>query len=157
MFRDVRVEKGRILDRIQKIDELETRGILREDLINEMRGLREKFGELLLKEEISWNKKAKVRGVREWDGNSKLFHLFRRVVNSKKVNKMNSKLEKEDGCIVESKTEIVNEILNYFKKLYTKRNRQSVGFQGLEWGIIGPESTGWLERPFEENEIKAVI
>ncbi|KAM7498116.1 hypothetical protein LguiA_022530 [Lonicera macranthoides] len=154
IFGDVRVEKGRILERIQNIDKLEVRGILGEELKKERQDLREIFGELVLREEISWNQKAKVRGVREWDGNSKLFH---RVVNNKKINKIISKLEKDDGSIVNSESDIVNEILEYFKKLYTKRDRRSVGFQGLEWSPIGSEKNQWLERPFEESEIKAAI
>ena len=64
--------------------------------------LREKFGDLVLKEETSWNQKVKVIGVREWDGNSKLFH---RIANSKKGNKMICKLEREDGSFIERERE----------------------------------------------------
>ena len=88
-------------------------------MVVERRELREKFGDLVLKEEISWNQKAKIRGVREWDGNSKLFHW---VVNNKKVNKMISKLEKKDGSILEGEDEIVSEIVSYVEELYTKRD-----------------------------------
>lgn len=73
--------------------------------------MREKFGDIVRKEEISWNQKAKMKGVRECDGNSRLFH---RIVNNKKVNKMISKLEREDGSIIEGEDEIGLEILNYF-------------------------------------------
>lgn len=63
VFGDVRVVKGQTLKRIQEIDE-KARGVLGDGLIVEKRELREKFGDLVLKEEISWNQKAKVRGVR---------------------------------------------------------------------------------------------
>ncbi|KAM7528373.1 hypothetical protein LguiB_031783 [Lonicera macranthoides] len=44
-----------------------------------------------------------------------------------------------------------------YPQLYTKRDRCSVGFAGLDWDPIGLESKGWLERPFEVNEIKAAV
>ena len=81
IFGDVRVKKGKILERIQEIDEVEVRGILEDELKNEILELRERFGDLVYKEEISWNQKAKVKRIREWDGNSRLFH---RIVNNKK-------------------------------------------------------------------------
>ena len=118
VFRDVSIEKGKILDRIKKIDEEETRGDIGVDLIRVRRELRKKFGDLVLKEEISWNQKAKMKGVIEWDGNSKLFH---RIVNQKKTNKMIYKLEKEDGSVVDSEGDIITEIVEYFKKLYSKK------------------------------------
>ena len=51
----------------------------------------------------------------------------------------------------------MEEIVNYFKKLYSKRERKSVGFEGLEWGSISTEDSRQLERPFEEGEIRTAI
>ena len=30
-------------------------------------------------------------------------------------------------------------------------------FEGIEWGAIESERSNWLERPFEEREIKTAI
>ena len=129
VFGDVRIIKGQILKRIQEIDKEEVRGVLREEVVIERRELKEKLGDVLLKEEVSWNQKAKVKGVVEWDANSKLFH---RIINQKKVNKLICKLEKEDGSIVEEENEIVKEVVEFFKKLYSKKERSQVGFEGIE-------------------------
>lgn len=58
--------------------------------------------------------------------------------------------------MVDSEEEIIIEIVEYFKKLYSKKKKER-GFEGLEWSPIGPESKNWLERPFEEREIRSVI
>ena len=51
----------------------------------------------------------------------------------------------------------MSEIVSYFEKLYIKRHRCSVGFEGLEWAPIKTESRSWLKRPFEEGEVRATI
>ncbi|KAM7473290.1 hypothetical protein LguiB_020533 [Lonicera macranthoides] len=77
------------------------------------------FVEMMLKE-VSWNEKAKVRGVTEWDANSKLFH---RIVNQRKVNKFISKLEREDGSVVNEESEIESELISFFKKFTREKTK----------------------------------
>ena len=85
VFGDVRIEKRRILKRIGEIDAIENSGLMEEELKIERAELKGKFEGILMQEDISWNQKAKIRGVREWDGNSRLFH---RIMSQKKVNIM---------------------------------------------------------------------
>ena len=47
--------------------------------------------------------------------------------------------------------------MSSLKKLYSKKERSQVGFEGIEWAPITTESSVWLERPFEEVEIRAAI
>lgn len=43
-------------------------------------------------------------------------------MNARKVKNMISKIEKEDGSLVELEEEIVEEVLSFFKKLYSSNN-----------------------------------
>ena len=66
---------------------------------------------------------------------------------------MISKLERDNGEVVEEEEEIVD----YFRKLYSSRSRRGVCFESLEWASIGAEYRSWVGRPFEENEVRAAI
>lgn len=63
--------------------------------------------EVIYKEEISWCQKAKVKWFKEGDNNTKFFH---RMANGSRKKKFISKLELEDGLVIESEELIVNEI-----------------------------------------------
>ena len=47
-------------------------------------GLKKRLEELILRQEISWNQKARITGVNEWDNNSKLFQRVR--VEEKRIS-----------------------------------------------------------------------
>ena len=72
-FGDVRVEKKAIMERIGKLDEKESSGELDENSRSERGSLKKRLEELILREDISWYKKARIKGVNEWD-NLKLFY-----------------------------------------------------------------------------------
>lgn len=74
------------MERIKEIDREEVDRTIGEEVKMERRDLKAKLDDLLHKEEISWNQ----------NGNSKLFH---RIVSQNKMNKMITKLERQDGTI----------------------------------------------------------
>lgn len=59
--------------------------------------------------------------------------------------------------VVGTEEEIMKEIVEYFKKIYTKGNRASGRFEGLEWCPIDDNSRTRLGRPFEIEETRAAI
>ena len=110
--------------------------------------------ELIVKDEISWNQKVKVKGVIEWDNNNKLFH---RIASGRKANKLINKLENLNGEVLQTEEEIVKEILNFFEALYKGEDNQKVGIEGLDWAAICRESKEFLEQPFSEEEVKVAL
>ena len=68
-----------------------------------------------------------------------------------------TKIEKDNGEIVDNKEEIVNEIVMFFKRLYSSVNRDVIGFEGVDWKQIDESMADWLQRPFEEMEIKTAL
>ncbi|KAM7469396.1 hypothetical protein LguiA_007579 [Lonicera macranthoides] len=154
VFGDIRIEKFAILRRIEELDKIDYSSRLNEDERLERGALRRKLEELLVKEEVSWHQKAKVKGVIEWDNNSKLFH---RVASGRKVNNIINKLENVSGEVFQTEREIEREILNYFENLYKDVKGRSFGIDDLDWARVEAQSMEMLERPFEEREVKEAL
>lgn len=84
------------MKRIGELDEEEFLGDIKASGRRERGELKRIMEDLILGEEISWNQKAKTKGVIEWDDNSKLFH---RIVSGRKANKLINKIESAEGGI----------------------------------------------------------
>ncbi|RVW99807.1 LINE-1 retrotransposable element ORF2 protein [Vitis vinifera] len=72
--------------------------------------------EIILREEIHWRQKAKVKWVKDGDCNSKLLH---KVANGRRNKNFIKFLENERGLVLDNSKRIIEEILLYFKKLYS--------------------------------------
>ncbi|RVW92465.1 Transposon TX1 uncharacterized 149 kDa protein [Vitis vinifera] len=110
--------------------------------------------ELILREEIHWRQKARVKWVKEGDCNSKFFH---KVSNGRRNRKFIKVLENERGLVLDNSESIKEEILRYFEKLYASPSGESWRVEGLDWSPISRESTSRLEPPFTEEEISKAI
>ncbi|RVW96282.1 LINE-1 retrotransposable element ORF2 protein [Vitis vinifera] len=62
-------------------------------------------------------------------------------------------LENERGLVLDSSESITEEILLYFKKLYSCPTRESWRVEGIDWSPISEESASRLDSPFAEAEI----
>ena len=149
-FGDIRLEKCAILKRVKTLDELEGRSELSDQLSEERRGLKVRLEDLIKKEEISWNQKVKVKWVKEWDNNTKLFH---RIASGRRLNKVLNKIELENGDLLEGKDDIVGEVVNFFRNLYSRKAGPRYRVEGLNLCPLEVTNANWLERPFSEEEI----
>ena len=114
-FGMLKERKKNILDEIANIDAIEQEGVLSFDL-SAQRVLRKgELEELILREEIHWSQKAKVKWVKDEDCNSKFFH---KVANGRRNKNFIKFLENERGLVLDNSESITEEILLYFKKLY---------------------------------------
>lgn len=62
-------------------------------------------------------------------------------------------LEKEDATILNTDSQIEQEIVNFFKKLYGTNEDKRFLMEGVEWTSLKSNWKARLERPFEEEEI----
>lgn len=62
-----------------------------------------------------------------------------------------------DGSECEDLERLENEIINYYKQLYSKNTRTKAWFTTWEGKQISCEQAAWLERQFEEVEIKTAV
>ena len=109
-----------------------------------------KLEEIILREEIHWRQKAKVKWVKDGDCNSKLFH---KVANGRQNRNFIKFLENERGLVLDNSESITEEILLYFKKLYLSPLGKCWRVEGIDWSPISRESASRLDSSFSEEEI----
>lgn len=103
------------MGRLEVLDRLESTTDWSSQYKEERCSVKCKLQELILKEERAARQKSKSQWAKEGDSNTKLFH---RLMNARKSKNLISKIEKEDGNLVKSENEIIEEVVSFFKKLY---------------------------------------
>ncbi|RVW46854.1 Transposon TX1 uncharacterized 149 kDa protein [Vitis vinifera] len=73
-FGDLKERKKLILTDLSRIDLIEQEGNLNSDLVLERTLRRRELEDVLLKEEVQWRQKSRVKWIKEGDCNSKFFH-----------------------------------------------------------------------------------
>ncbi|RVX09479.1 Transposon TX1 uncharacterized 149 kDa protein [Vitis vinifera] len=106
-------------------DAIEQEGGLNSDLLSQRASRKGELEELMLREEIHWRQKAKVKWVKEGDCNSKFYH---KVANGRRNRKYIKELENERGLVLKNA-------------------------ERLDWSPISEESALRLDSPFTEEEI----
>ncbi|KAL5580279.1 hypothetical protein UlMin_012721 [Ulmus minor] len=153
-FRDTRIIKKEVVDKIDEIDKKE--GIRQlGDGERELRvRLRNQLEEITFKEMVAWRQKMKFRWIKEWDYNSAMFHRMVSYWNNKNVI---NRIIREDELVLTDQREIVNEIVSFYENLYKETSTGWWDFEEITWGSISVERAQWLERPFEVEEIKKAV
>ena len=114
-FGELNEKKKSILNDLANFDAIEQVGGLTSDLLNQRPLRKGELEELILREEIHWRQKVRVKWVKEGDCNSKFFH---KVANGRRNKKYIKELENERGLVLNKVESITEEILLYFEKLY---------------------------------------
>ena len=153
-FGELSKKKKDILAVLANFDSLEQEGGLSHELLVQRALSKGELEELILREEIHWRQKARVKWVKEGDCNSKFFH---KVANGRRNRKFIKELENESGLMLNNPESIKEEILKYFEKLYASPSGESWRVEGLDWSPIDGESASRLESPFTEEEIYKAI
>ncbi|RVW90400.1 Transposon TX1 uncharacterized 149 kDa protein [Vitis vinifera] len=153
-FGELSKKKKDILAVLANFDSLEQEGGLSHERLVQRAFSKGELEELILREEIHWRQKARVKWVKEGDCNSKFFH---KVANGRRNRKFIKELENESGLMLNNPESIKEEILKYFEKLYASPSGESWRVEGLDWSPIDGESASRLEFPFTEEEIYKAI
>jgi len=100
-----------------------------------------------------WRQKSRVLWLKEGDKCTKYFHS---IANSnRRYNSIDSLMI---GDILSSnKTEIGNHAVNFYQKLFHEPSRWRPRVDGLSFDSISDSDASWLERAFEEEEVKKVV
>ncbi|WJZ97308.1 hypothetical protein VitviT2T_015918 [Vitis vinifera] len=147
-------KKKSILKDLANLDAIEQDGGLTSELLGQRALRKGELEDLILREEIHWRQKARVKWVKEGDCNSKFFH---KVANGRRNRKYIKSLENETGLVLNNAVSITEEILLYFEKLYANPIGESWSIEGLDWSPISEESAISLVAPFTEEEISKAI
>ena len=114
--------------------------------------MRSQIKNLLSLEEVSWRQKSRMLCIKEGDNNTKFFH---KVANSRRRYNHLSMVE-VDGVIYEEGSEVADQVVEFYKKLYTEIEEWMPFVEGLEFDQIEGLEMEWLERRFEKEEILRV-
>ena len=79
------------------------------------------------------------------------------MVNGRQSRKFIKSLISERGVTLSNIEIILEEIVNFFVKLYSKPESASWRVEGLDWVPISGESTVWLDKPFSEEEVRLAV
>ncbi|BFG29908.1 hypothetical protein CerSpe_161820 [Prunus speciosa] len=151
---DMETAKREAEARLAAIDMQEGRDGLDSELRKEREDLQLLVGDIIYKEEVKWRRRGKVKWARDGDENTKFFHMM--AIGYRKRNYIEW-LEMEDGVIIENENEIESEAINFFKNLYSSNDEVGWGVEGLNWCPISSEKAAWIERPFEEVEVRNAV
>ena len=91
--------------------------------------LRSQIQNLLSLEEVSWRQKLRMLCIKEGDNNTKIFH---KMANSRRRYNHISMLE-VDGVIYEDESEMADQAVQFYKKLYKEIEEWRPCVEGLEF------------------------
>ena len=154
VFGDLRLMEAGLHHRLKELDMLESSATWSEELREEREKLKKELNDILVKREIVSRQKMKVQWAKEGDANSRLFHS---LLNARTSKNLISKIELDNGQVLTREEDIVPEIVRFYESLYSDEVPEILGFEGVEWGGIDTFLSDWLERPFNEEEIKEAV
>ena len=94
--------------------------------------LRSQIKNLLSLEEVSWRQKSRMLYIKEGDNNTKFFH---KMANSRRRHNHICILE-VDGVIYEDKSEMADQVVQFYKKLYKETEEWRLCVEGLKFDQI---------------------
>ena len=153
-FGILRERKSAIISNIETFDWLEQEGDLNQDTVVLRSLKRKELKEVLVKEEVFWRQRSRIKWFKEGNSNSIFVH---RVANGKRKKKIIKSLMSEEEESISNIDDISLEVLNFFGKLYTNPKRNSWRIEGLDWSPISTQSAEWLDRPFLEEEVRCAV
>ena len=152
-FGNVECQKKQLLEELKKLDAKEGDLGLTDVENGHRAALRSQVEHLLSSEEISGRQKFRMLCIKEGDNNTKFFH---KMANShRRFNHLRT-LE-VDVVVFEEKSEVTNQVVQFYKNLYKGIEGWRPFVDGLEFDRIGEMERVWLERKFEREEILQVV
>ena len=103
----------------------------------------------ILEEERALRMKSKFIWAKEGDASTKLFHS---VMNARKSKNVITRLELNDGSLIDTEDAIVHEITGFFQILYKTEGLSFRGIDGIDWQPIPQFLADWLERPLKKKK-----
>ncbi|RVW96870.1 putative ribonuclease H protein [Vitis vinifera] len=138
-----------------RIDRIEQEGNLNLELVSERILRRKELEDLLLKEEVQWRQKSRVKWIKEGDCNSKFFH---RVATGRRSRKYIKSLISERGETLNNIEVISEEIVNFFGNLYSKPEGDSWKIEGIDWALfLKRVQFGWIGRFRRGGRLRKVL
>jgi hypothetical protein len=104
-------------------------------------------------EEVNWRQKSRVLWLKEGDKCTKFFHS---IANSNRRHNAFDTLMIGDNPS-SNQTEISEHIVEFYQKMFFEQCRWRPKVDGISFDSISEVEAGWLERDFEEEEVRKVV
>ena len=122
---------------------------------NNLEGYQESgVGSTFVKGRNSLEAKTRVKWSKEQDCNSKYFH---KMANGRRKKKLIKSLVNEEDVTLDNQKSILEKVLGFFRKLYSKVEEDWCRLESLDQSPISKESASNLEQPFLQEEIQEVV
>ena len=152
-FGNVERQKKELLKALKLFNVKEGEHSLSEVELGERAMLRSQIQNLLSLEEVSWRQKSRMLYIKEGDNNTKFFH---KMANSRRRHNHISMLE-VNGVIYKDESEMANQAVQFYKKLYKETEEWRPFVEGLEFDQIEGLERDWLERRLEQQKVLQVV
>jgi hypothetical protein len=152
VFGNVERNKRKLFEELQAFDAIEgCRTLVEEELLKKTEIVSE-IERCSLLEEVSWRQKLRVMWLKEGDKCTKFFHS---IANSnRRYKSMDSLLI---GDTPSNQTEIGEHVVMFYQKLFSKPCRWRPMVDGISFDSILVFEASWLERAFQEEEVRKVV
>ncbi|XP_028121753.1 uncharacterized protein LOC114318966 [Camellia sinensis] len=154
VFGDIGAVKAGLIRDIEELDVKEAGEGLSGALRDRRSMLKVKLEEIVFREQILWGQRAKLKWARVGDTNSRFYH---RVASRKRKKSFIKNLVVDQNEVVCKEELIVKEIFNFYSNLYFDGGVDRPGIIGINWAPVEVMTADWLERPFEEDEIRQAV
>jgi hypothetical protein len=104
-------------------------------------------------EEVSWRQKSRLLWLKEGNKWTKFFHS---IANSNRRHNAIDSLMIEDN-LSSNQIEICEHIVEFYKELFSEQCRWRQRVDDISLNSISEVEAGWLERDFEEEEVRRVV
>ncbi|WMV15865.1 hypothetical protein MTR67_009250 [Solanum verrucosum] len=111
------------------------------------------FEDVARKEELAWKQRSIIQWLKQGDKNTRFFH---RIATSHKRFNYIDQLE-VDGAVTKDQAVIKEAVHNFYKNLYKEAEQWRPELRLQEATMITEEEKVWLQRPFEEEEIRVCL
>lgn len=153
MFGDIGSKKKACLENIQRWDSQEGEmGLDSSDVVDRREAQRD-LERILEMEEILWRQKSRVQWLKEGDQNTKFFHKMASIKRS--INHIHCL--KVGDEMVEDVEDIKTQMEDYFINQFGEHRPLRPKVDGLPLPRLGEDQVVWLERPFDEEEVKKAV
>ncbi|KAK9120022.1 hypothetical protein Scep_018115 [Stephania cephalantha] len=152
VFGSTQTRKDVLSARIKQLDDIEGGPNWNDIFLAERKRAKDEYANVLLIENRVASQKLRVKWVKEGDANTKFFH---RILGARKSKNVIDRIQLQGGEFTEESSRIKQEIVDYYRHLYTNEMDSTWEINGINWGAIMGEEASHMERSFSEDEVWA--